>query len=78
MEIGHCHGSLNQCCGVLQTCQGTMYQCFAVADGPPGVAAAHLSSQEKGSEGVHTVSPERSAIIDKLQVLPCCLCKCGH
>ncbi len=47
---------------------------FAVADGPPGVAAAHLSSQEKGSEGVHTVSPERSAIIDKLQV---CLAACA-
>ena len=41
---------------------------FAVADGPPGVAAAHLSSQERGLRGVHTGCPERSVAIDKLQV----------
>ena len=43
---------------------------FAVADGPPGVAASYLSSQERASAGVHVVGPERSAMIAKLQVLP--------
>ena len=41
---------------------------FAMADGPPGVAVAHLSSQERGLRGVHTGCPERSVVIDKLQV----------
>jgi len=41
---------------------------FAVADGPPGVAAQHLSPQERTSEGVHAPGPERTAMISRLQV----------
>ena len=41
---------------------------FAVPDGPPGVAAAHLSVWERGTGAVYAQGQERTAMLEKLQV----------
>ena len=41
---------------------------FAVADGPPGVAAANMSAREGVPGSMHASGPERGAMISKVQV----------
>ena len=41
---------------------------FAVADGPPGVAAAHMIAREGVPGSMYASGPERGAMISKVQV----------